>query len=362
MELENLIQELREEASDVGVFFPIQNETDALNAKASLQQLPIENRRVLMMQFGKDATVDGAPSALTVKRYTDAILTQSHGIVVLEPVAISQDARESEADLVFIEKNADSFRALIEAIRSTSKNAYGFEPVIVILLHHAGHHALQPAAFDRSTTLPTNAPLLDDDALTPILIACCDAAKLAETIGIDGIGINAADRSLFGESLAAFHRSGKFGGDFDDRTKFVRDCYTAMKMVVSDRIFFTIRLCLSDGVPQPDGWGMAFEDSSAPDLYESTLLLQIMRALYQIELVICTIGIPNINWMCEPQPESALIRYSRLCTCVAMLDSDLQQNVQLVIPKLDTEEIPFANLAAGMIAGEFASFGGFVYQ
>ena len=132
-----------------------------------------------------------------------------------------------------------------------------------------------------------------------------------------------------------------------------------MKMVVSAQMFFTIRLCLSDGIPQPDGWGMAFEDSSAPDLYEPALLLKILQALYGVSLVICSVGIPDINWMCEAQPESDLLRYSRLCTCIAMLDSDLQQNVQLVLPELKTDDIPFANLAAGMISGEFASFGGF---
>lgn len=360
MELENLIDKLREEASDVGLFFPMAYETEVLDSKATLHQHTVANRRVLMMQNGKDATADGAPSELTAQRYADAVKEQPYGIVVLEPTAINKDARESEADLVFIEENADSFHALIETVKSTSKDAHGFEPVIVLLLDHAGHHAIKPAAFESSASLPTDAPLLEDDALTPLLLACSDAAKLADKLGIDGIALNAADRNLFGESLAAFHRNGKFGGDFDDRTRFVRDCYTAMKMVVSDRMFFTIRLTLSDGIPQPDGWGMAFEDSSAPDLYEPALLLKIMRALYQVELVICTTGIPNINWMCEAQPESDLIRYSRLCTCVAMLDSDLQQNVQLVIPEMDTEDIPFANLAAGMIVGEFASFGGFL--
>ena len=359
MEIETLIEELREEASDVGLFFPMLYETDALDTAGELHGHKLSSRRVLQMQRGYDATEDGAPSDLTVKRYEDAVRKQAYSIVVLEPSAIKKDARESESDLALIEENEASFRALADAIKQASKEAYGFAPVIVILLDHAGHHALKACAFDHSASLPTDVPLIDDDALTELLIACSDAAKLAEQAGFDGIGLNAADRNLFGESLAAFHRDGKFGGDFDDRTRFVRDCYTAMKMVVSDKLFFTIRLCLSDGIPQPDGWGMAFEDLSAPDLYEPALLLKILRALYQVELVLCTIGVPDINWICESQPESDLIRYSRLCTCVAMLDSDLQQNVQLVIPDIGSEDIPFDYLAAGMIAGEFASFGGF---
>ena len=359
MELEMQIDALREEASDIGVFFPMHYKTDALNQPETLHGHAIANRSVLLMQPAFDAAEDGAPSEDTVSRYADAVREKAYGIVVIEPTAVSADAREYEQSLAISDENAASFQALVDAVKAASEEAHGFAPVVIALLTHAGHHALKPAAFDLSASLPHDVPLLKDDELNALLITCADAAKAVEKAGFDGIALNAADRSLFGESLAAFHRDGKFGGDFDDRTRFLRDCYTAMKMVVSDKLFFTVRLCLSDGIPQPDGWGMAFEDHSAPDLYEPALLLKILQTLYGIELVICTIGIPNINWMCEPAPESPLLRYSRLCTCVAMLDSDLQQNVQLVIPELDCEDIPFANLAAGMIEGEFASYGGF---
>jgi hypothetical protein len=132
-----------------------------------------------------------------------------------------------------------------------------------------------------------------------------------------------------------------------------------MKMVTTDKLFYSIRLCLSDGISQPDGWGMAFEDLSAPDLYEPALLVKILQALYGVKLVLCSIGVPDINWMLSAERESGLIRYSRLCTCIAMIDSDMQQDVQLIMPEIDAEEIPFENLAAGMIQGEFASFAGF---
>ena len=64
--------------------------------------------------------------------------------------------------------------------------------------------------------------------------------------------------------------------------------------------------------------------------------------------------------MFAAEPEAEILRVSRLCTCIAMLDSDMQQNVQLIVPEIPSDDIPFANLASGMIAGEFASFGGFL--
>lgn len=354
------IQEIRDLAMDTGVFFPLAFQADDLGTAAELHGHSLQNRSVLLMQQGHDCDASGAPTAETIARYTAAVRDRSCSIVWLEPAAVSPESRKSENAPALTAQTQEAFAELIAAIRAAARETHGYEPLIVALLDHAGHHALYPVSMEHSPSLPTDARILTDDELTALVVQCGNAAKIAANAGADGIALNAADRSLFGESLAAFHRDGKFGGDFDDRTRFVRDCYTAMKMLTPDSVFYSIRLTLSDGIPQPDGWGMAFEDSAAPDLYEPALLLKIMRALYGTELVLCTVGIPDINWLCGPQKESDLIRLSRLCTCIAMLDSDLQQNVQLIVPETRSEEIPFANLASGMIAGEFASFGGFL--
>ena len=354
------ITELRKQAQKTGVFFPLTEDISALDTAGELHGSALSNRRILMMQPGNDADANGAPSAATVSRYENAVRQQPYSIVVLEPAAILPDARYFPNGLVINAENQAAFAKLNQAVCAASEAAFGVRPLIVALLDHAGHHSLRPVSMEHSASLPTDAPILTDDELTALVVVCANAAKAAADAGCTGIALNAADRSLFGESLAAFHRDGKFGGDFDDRTRFVRDCYTAMKMIAGDQVFYTIRLSLSDGIPQPDGWGMAFEDESAPDLYESALLTTILRALYGVELILCSIGIPDVNWMGSSEPESDLIRWSRLCTCIAMLDSDRQQNVQLVVPEITSEDVPFANLAAGMIAGEFASFGGFM--
>ena len=141
MDLEMLIDQLREQASDVGLFFPMQYDTDALEAEGSLHSHKLSNRNVLLMQPGGDATAEGAPSDLTVQRYADAVKENAYSIVVLEPAAIEKDARDSEANLAFTNENEASFRALVEAVKAASLESHGFEPVIVLLLDHAGHHA-----------------------------------------------------------------------------------------------------------------------------------------------------------------------------------------------------------------------------
>jgi len=352
------IQEIRISASNQGLFLPLIKETDALSQAAELHGTTLPNRAVLQMQPQYDADENGAPTDKTVARYTEAVRSAQYSIVFLEPIAVQDDARAQIGQPVLKKDTVPAFATLCKAIREASSAAHGTSPLLVALLDHAGHRALSPAAAEHSPNLPTAAPLLSDEDFTQLVITCGEAAAFAEKAGFSGAALNVSSRNLFGESLAAFHRDGKFGGDFDDRSRFVRDCYTAMKMT-TDTLFFSIRLCLSDGLPQPDGWGMSI-GGNAPDIYEPSLLLSILRALYGVELVSCEIGIPGINWMMQAEEEAEMLRLSRLCTCVAMIDSNLQQNVQLILPELPGQQIPFCNLAAGMVQNEFASFAGFL--
>ncbi|MBR3267941.1 MAG: hypothetical protein IKI58_04335 [Oscillospiraceae bacterium] len=352
------IQEIRVKASAAGLFLPVIPETDALQTSADLHGVTLKNRAVLQMRVHFDADENGAPTAETTARYLKAVREKEYGILYLEPAALNADARAGIGQMILSKSNTGAFSALCAAIRDASVQAHGSAPVIIALLDHAGHKAIVPAAAECSPTLISDAPLLTDLDLTRLVIACGEAAASAEQAGASGIALNVCGRNLFGESLSAYHREGKFGGDFDDRSRFVRDCYTAMKMT-TENVFFSIRLCLSDGIPQPDGWGMTVSGDT-PDIYEASLLLKILRTLYGVELVSCEIGIPDINWMMQPEAESEMLRLSRLCTCVAMVDSNLQQNVQLILPELEHQTIPFQNLAAGMIQGEFASFAGYL--
>ena len=172
MELEMQIDELREEASDIGLFFPMHYDTDALNHETQLHGHTVGNRSVLLMQPALDAAENGGPSEETVRRYENAVREKAYGIVVIEPTGISADAREFDRELAISEENAASFQALIDAVKAASEEAHGFAPLVIALLNHAGHHALKPAALDISASLPHDVPLLKDEELNALLITC----------------------------------------------------------------------------------------------------------------------------------------------------------------------------------------------
>lgn len=348
------MDKLKQEAALLGVFLPLLEDTSALSAPLTLHGNALQNREAVMVSAGYDADENGMPTANTIARYVAAAKSRSCGLLWTEPVAISKEARCNAGQLVINEENKDAFAALCKAVKEAVPNV-----VMVALLDHAGAQALAPVCFERCPLFEGMPVILEETAVTPIAVACGIAARSASEAGFHGIALNVCERNLFSESLAAFHRDGAFGGDFDDRTRFVRDCYTAMRMTAPDA-FLSIRLCLSDGLPQPYCFGMAFEDETAPELSESVLLLQILQALYGVEMVACEVGVPGINWMNREEPEHPILPVSRLCTCIAMLDSAMQQNVTLLIAESSVSgEMPFENLAAGMIAGEFASLAGF---
>lgn len=352
------LEKLRKEASAEGLFLPLSEDLSVLDTPVVMHGLDLPNRTVLQMHRVYDADANGAPTALTTARYVDAVKEHCYGMIWTEPLAISPDARAYKNQLVLSEANLAAFSALCDAIHTAAMETHGRAPVVIALLDHSGRRALIPVTTERSRELPTAAAQLPDEEITKIVVNCGVCARVAEEAGFSGAALNAVGRNLFAESLAAFHRKGRFGGDFDNRTRFLRDAFTSMKQMTRDTLL-TLRLCLSDGLPKPNGWGMSFSAPSEPDISEPTMLLQVLKMLYGIELVACQIGIPNINWMGAAETEPEIVCVSRLCDCVAQLDSNLQQNVQLIMPQYPLQTIPFRNLAAGMIAGEFATFAGF---
>lgn len=362
MDITEKLAALRRESSEIGVFLPLTEQTDVLNTAWKYGETAYASRMIYQPEPVFDADESGAPTAATVSRYTAAIRQRAYAQIWLELTAIDGGGRRDPHQLMLTAQNVSVFAALVKQLKATAKALHGNEPQIIVTLDHAGKDAMRPLIMEPTQFTPEGAEVISDEALYGLVVVCSNAAEFAAQAGFDGYALNASDRSLFGESLAAFHRdrlfNSPFGGDFDDRTRFLRDCYTAI-LLAAPSLIPAIRLTVSDGIAQPDGWGMAFEFESHPDVYEPTLLLNILHALYGVSLVSCSVGIPGINWM-NGDPESELIRVSRLCTCIAMIDSNMQENVQLILPNRGVEELPFENLAAGMISGEFASFAAYL--
>lgn len=345
----NTISNLRREAKARGLFLPVSDSSAALHLPCTLHGHTVCNRRSLQVFPVWDAE-NGSPTQATQARYVSAAQSGC-GLVWSEPMAICDGGKRNAGQLCLNESALPELKAMVQAMRSAAPAQQ--PPVLIALLDHGGRSAEQPqciehrAAPDITDTSDTaDIEPMTDSALQQLVVAAGEAACVAEAAGFDGIAFNAAHGSLFDESLSAFSRDGIFGGDFDDRTRFLRDCYTAAKLTTNSA-FLAICLNLCDGIAQPYGWGMAFEDFDAPDISEPSLLLQILRELYDVMLVACEVDANDRG------TADVLAQMSLACTCTAMLDSALQENVHLVMPACSE----FAeNIGAAMVQKAFASF------
>ena len=74
---------------------------------------------------------------------------------------------------------------------------------------------------------------------------------LAREVGFDGVDIKSCHRYLLSELLASHTRGGKYGGSFENRTRFLRQTIRAVREAVGDDFIVACRfnvfeMCIRD--------------------------------------------------------------------------------------------------------------------
>jgi len=99
--------------------------------------------------------------------------------------------------------------------------------------------------------------IVSDDDLQRYEEAYARAAKLCQEAGFDGMDVKCCHRYLACELLSAYTRPGPYGGSYENRTRFLKNCYRAAQSAVTREGFFlTSRLNVYDGFPYPYGFGV----------------------------------------------------------------------------------------------------------
>jgi 2,4-dienoyl-CoA reductase-like NADH-dependent reductase (Old Yellow Enzyme family) len=132
-----------------------------------------------------------------------------------------------------------------------------------------------------------------DEDLDRLQDAFVSAARLASDAGFDGVDVKACHGYLTSELLAAFTREGRYGGAFENRSRFLLETTRRIASEVPD-VFCTTRLNAFDGLPFPYGFGVDRDDETAPDLREPRDLLEHLGAL-GVPLANITLGVPYLK-------------------------------------------------------------------
>ncbi|MCK4601529.1 MAG: FAD-dependent oxidoreductase, partial [Phycisphaerae bacterium] len=103
------------------------------------------------------------------------------------------------------------------------------------------------------------------------------AAELAFDVGFDAVDVKACHGYLISELLACRMREGKYGGAFENRTRFLLEVIARIRGELGAGRMVVTRLGVYDAIPYPYGWGVDKDDCTRPDLAEPKKLLALLQ-------------------------------------------------------------------------------------
>jgi len=282
------LEDLRAKLAALKLEFPVDEDLRILGDTVDIAGCAMPNRFVVHPMEGFDAAPDGSPQELSFRRYRRYAAGGS-GLLWFEATAVLHEGRSNPGQFCLHEKSVDAYKCLVEATRQAAREAHGREPVLVLQLTHSGRYS-KPAGvpapiiahhspiLDPKHDLPADYPLVTDEYLDRLQDTFVQAARLAAAAGFDGVDVKSCHRYLVSELLASFTRNGKYGGSFENRTRFLRETLARIAAEVPG-LFVTTRMNAYDAIKHPYGWGVKEADFRKPDLREPLALVAALRAL-----------------------------------------------------------------------------------
>ena len=333
------VKQFLEHVRSLGLSIPC--DTDTIQGAASPLLSPlvrdgikIGNRIVVHPMEGWDGTEDGNPSELTIRRWRRFGQSGAKLIWGGEAVAVSHEGRANPNQLVIAPHTRGGLEKLKRALVEEHASVTGSEDGLFIGLQltHSGRFC-RPNAHDRPEPrilyhhpvldqrlgLAKDYPVLTDGEITHIIEQFQGAAKTAWQLGFDFVDIKHCHGYLGHEFLSAHTREGKYGGSFDNRTRFLREVVQGIR-AAAPGLQIGVRLSAFDSVPFHPGvsrssneklgpgipeaydklipyrWGFGVNpnDPTQVDLTETMQFLALLEKL-EIRLVNVTAGSPYYN-------------------------------------------------------------------
>lgn len=265
---------------------PISENIEILKKELKIAERTIPNSLAIHPMEGCDGTLGGAPDELTLRRYR-RFAQGGAGLLWVEASAVVHEGRANPRQLLLNKENKESFKAMLEDIIMNSKSSRGssLKPYTVLQLTHSGRYSRpegepRPIAASANPYLDGKASLspyvLSDDEFENLEDRFVEAAILAHEIGFDAVDIKSCHGYLLADLLASYNRVGRYGGSFENRTRFLLNVIDKINDYSGGKIEITLRLNAHDAVPYPSGWGVSKEDFRVPELSETLELVNIL--------------------------------------------------------------------------------------
>ena len=278
---------------------PYAENLSALKEPLDIMGKTIQNRLACQAMEGCDGKADGSPDELTYRRYR-RFAKGGAGLIWFEATACLNEGRANPRQLMITEQNLDEFKRIVEEIKLTGMRENGFEPVVIMQDTHSGRYskpegvpapiiAYNNPIFEKDNPISADR-IATDEYLDKVSEALIKNAVLAEKAGFDGVDIKSCHRYLLSELLSAYNRDGKYGGDYEGRTRMLKQTVKGTIDACSKDFIVSSRLNVYDGFEYPYGFGVKQGDGINVDLAEPKKLI---GELYDMGMRIINISMGN---------------------------------------------------------------------
>ena len=319
--------EFRDYLGSIGVELSFDEEVQA-GADAPLAQpflykgKTIGNRFAVLPMEGWDGTHDGRPTELVQRRWQRFGQSGAKLIWGGEAVAVRYDGRANPNQLVLNAETYPEIAALRELLMSAHCERFGStdDLLIGLQLTHSGrfarpthHDQLEPKILyhhpmlNEKYRVAADHPLFSDEDIARLIDDFVRAAVLAQNAGFDFVDIKHCHGYLGHEFLSAVDRQGRYGGNFENRTRFLREIVAGIR-AEAPGLDIGVRLSAFDWMPfrpgidgtgepeMPDAVAYRYAFGSdhtgiGIDLTEPIAFLDLLTSL-DIRLVCITAGSP----------------------------------------------------------------------
>ncbi|WP_020603960.1 NADH:flavin oxidoreductase [Spirosoma spitsbergense] len=283
----------------------------------------IGNSLCILPMEGWDGTTDGRPSEFTKSRWKKFAISGAKLLFGCEAVAVCHSGKANPNQLVLNTETFPDFVELRQSLLRDHEEAFGQtdDLLIGLQLTHSGRFCkpnshkifeskiLYSHPFLNSKFgMAADYPLLTDADIDHIIQQYVDAAVLAQKAGFDFVDVKHCHGYLGHEFLSAINREGRYGGSFENRTRYLRNIVAGIRQAAPG-LEIGIRLSAFDMLPFKKGatgtgipenaeqYPFAFGGNSTGlgiDLTETKALLSLAESL-GIQLICITGGSPYYN-------------------------------------------------------------------
>lgn len=295
------LEEVKERAEELKVYLPFSSSTDILKTPLKVGNVTFHNRMGIVPMEGADSLEDGSPSDYTIRRYVNEAIGGS-ALIWFEAISIVPEGRSSKTQLLLTEENVESYKRMNEKIKEAGRKANGFEPYLIMQANHSGRYSNPdnrpaPMIAYRHPQLEQyraadDSCIVTDDYLKSLEESFGKAALLAKKAGFDAVDIKSCHGYLLAELLSAYDRPGQYGGNYENRTRLLKNGIKAAKVWEDENFQVTCRLGIYDGYEYPWGFGVSEGSGLKPDLKEPIRLVKELYGNCGIQMMNLTMGNP----------------------------------------------------------------------